>query len=166
MSDETETEREEMKEDRAPRRGRPSKRVSTGRRRRVPLGTPEQKLFVPQAQDDPDSVYRWVNDSPGRLQKALNGGYVFVEDPTLQVGTSSENGNSENDSRVSRLVGKDAKGFPMLAYLMKIDRTMYDEDQAVKQASIDEVDNTIRHGRHNEKAGDGRYIPQEGINIK
>lgn len=161
-----ENERDEMKEDRAPRRGRPPKRVSTGRRRRVPLGTPEQKLDVPQAQDDPDSVYRWVNDSPGRLQKALNGGYMFVEDPTLHVGTGSESGNTEQSSRVSRLVGKDAKGNPMLAYLMKIDRVTYDEDQAVKQAAIDETDNAIRQGQYNEKSGDGRYIPKEGINIK
>jgi len=165
MSDE-ETGREEMKEERAPRRGRPLKRVSTGRRRRVPLGTPEQKLSVPQAQDDPDSVYRWVNDLPGRLQKALNGGYEYVEDPTLQIGSGSTSGNAEQDSRVSRLVGKDAKGFPMMAYLMKISRNIYEEDQAVKQEAIDDVDKTIRHGRHNEHEGDGRYIPKEGIKIR
>lgn len=159
-------EREDMNEERAPRLGRPARRVSTGRRRRVPMGTPEQKLSVPQAQDDPDNVYRWVNNHPGRLQKALNGGYEFVEDATLEVGTGSISGNAEHNSRVSRLVGKDDKGEPLYAFLMKIKREWYEEDQATKQAAIDEVDDAIRNGNFAEKDGDARYIPREGINIK
>lgn len=158
--------REEMTEDRAPRRGRKPGREEGGRNRRVPLGTPESKLTVPQAQDDKEHEYRWINDKPGRLMRAQAAGYEFVEDPTMQVGTGSTNGNSGADSRVSRLVGKDERGHPLYAYLMKIKREYYDEDQAAKQKAIDEVENTIKRGRFNEKAGDERYVPKEGIRIR
>lgn len=156
--------REEMNEERAPRRGRPSKRETEGRSRRIPLGTPMQKLSVPQAQDDPEHVYRWINDTPGRLQKADLAGYKFVEDPTLQVGEGSDNGNSARDSRVSRLVGRNEKGGEQYAYLMRIKREWYDEDQESKQQAVDEVDESIRYGQF--KAGENSYVPKDGIKMR
>jgi len=155
--------REEMSEERAPRRGRPPKREAEGRKRRIPLGAPTQKLSVPQAQDDKEHVYRWINDKPGRLQRAEQAGYEFVEDPTLQVGEGSDNGNSARDSRVSRLVGRNEKGGEQYAYLMRIKREWYEEDQEAKQEAIDEVDEAIRHGRH--KAGENSYVPKDGIKM-
>lgn len=159
--------REQVNEERAPRsRGRPKRTAPPGRRKRVPLGVPDMKLDVPNVNDHPDYVYRWINDKPGRLQNAYNAGYEFVEDPTLEVGTGTVSGNAEHGSRVSRHVGKDEHGRPLHAFLMRIRKDWYDEDQAKKQAAIDEIDNAIRNGQLNEKTGDGRYIPKEGIKYK
>lgn len=159
------TERQDMSKDRSPRRGRPPNREAEGRNRRVPMGVAVLKLDVPQAVNDPEHVYRWINDKPGRIQRARTGGWEFVEDPGMQVGTGSETRNSQQDSRVSQVVGKNENGTPLVAFLMRIKREWYHEDQETKQASIDEVENTIKGGRYKEGAGDGRYIPKEGIKI-
>ncbi len=165
MSNSPDTTRQDMSKDRAPRRGRPPNREPEGRARRVPMGVAALKMDVPQAANDPDHVYRWINDKPGRLQRAQAGGWEFVEDPSIQIGTGSDTRNSEQDSRVSQVVGKHDNGSPMHAYLMRIKREWYEEDQAAKQSSIDEVEATIKGGRFKEGAGDGRYIPKEGIKI-
>lgn len=154
----------EMSEREPRKRGRPSSREKEGRQRRVPLGAPELKLSVPQAEDDKDHVYRFINDTTGRLQRAVAGGWEYVED-SMFVGSGSESGDSDADSRISRVVGKQANGEPLIAYLMKIKREWYEEDQDKKQSAIDEVENTIKHGHFNEKAEDARYIPKEGIKL-
>lgn len=157
----------ETEANRAPRkRGRPSNREKEGRAKRVPMGTPELKMSVPQAEQDKDHVYRWFNDKPGRLQRAQNAGYEFVEDPTIQVGEGSESKQSNQDARVSMLAGKDERGGPLYAYLMRIKREWYEDDQDVKQAAIDEIDEAIQEGRLNEEAGEARYVPKEGIKIR
>lgn len=158
-------ENETVNQNRAPRRGRPSVRESGGRSRRIPLGVAELKLEVPEAANDPDHVYRWINDKPGRLQRAIAGGWEYVEDHAMQIGTGSTTRNSEQDSRISQIVGKNENGFPLYAYLMRIKREWYDEDQSVKQAAIDEVQKTIERGQFERQADDMRYIPDEGIGI-
>ncbi len=45
----------------------------------------------------------------------------------------------------------------MKAYLMSIDKELYDEDQAAKQSKLDETDNRIKKGKLNDKLGDSGY---------
>lgn len=131
------------------------------RKKRVPLGVPRSKLTVPQR-----AGYnrRWINDdSKGRLQHAIEGGYTYVTDPNLRVG---EDGAADKpDSRVSRIVGRGEGNKPLRAFLMEIPSEMYQEDQASKQSALDEVDRAIRKGRLRSDGEEHRYVPEDGRGI-
>lgn len=138
------------------------KHAAAARKERVPLGVARSKLTVPPREG---YVRRWVNDDgKGRLQFAKEGDYAFVEDPDLRVG--EDEGQSRQDSRVSRIVGRTAEGKPMRAYLMEIPRELYQQDQHSKQSELDEVDRAIRKGRLVSAGEEHRYVPDEGRAIK
>lgn len=131
------------------------------RKERVPLGVPRSKLTVPNR---PGYKRRWINeDGKGRLQHALEGGYTHVTDPNLRIG---EDGSQDKpDSRVSRIVGRGEGSKPLRAYLMEIPSEQYKEDQASKQAALDEVDRAIRKGRLRSDGEEHRYVPDDGRGI-
>lgn len=132
------------------------------RKERVPLGVARSQLAVPQREG---YTRRWVNDDgKGRLQKALDGGYNYVDDPDLRVG--QDDGGSRTDSRVSRVVGTKKDNSPMRAYLMEIPSELYREDQASKQAELDEVDRAIRQGRLVTDGEQHRYVPERAIKVE
>lgn len=132
------------------------------RKRRVPLGVPRSRLTAPKRQG---YERRWVNDDgKGRLQAALEGGYTHVTDPNLRVG--EDGGGSATDSRVSRIVGRGEGGKPLRAFLMEIPSEQYQEDQASKQAALDEVDRAIRKGRLVSQGEEHRYVPDAGKAIR
>lgn len=135
---------------------------AAARSKRVPLGVPRSKLTVPKRAG---FERRWVNeDGKGRLQHALEGGYTHVVDPNLVVG--EDGGGDKTDSRVSRIVGRAEGGKPLRAFLMEIPSEMYKEDQASKQAELDEVDRAIRKGRLRSDGDEHRYVPDEGRGIR
>jgi hypothetical protein len=132
------------------------------RKKRVPLGVPRSKLTAPKR---PGYERRWINDdAKGRLHHAKEGGYTHVEDPNLLVG--EDGGGDKTDSRVSRIVGKRDDGKPLRAFLMEIPSELYKEDQASKQAELDEVDRAIRKGRLVSQGEEHRYVPDEGRAIR
>lgn len=136
------------------------------RKTRIPLGAPRQKLTI--ANPPEGKVLRWVNDDPGRISAAKAAGYEFVnQDGTIAMG-DGVNTNQAIDTRFSRdAVKVDERGQPVRAYLMAIDKELYDQDQAEKQKPIDEVENAIKHGQHaTGDLGNHAYIPSEGIRIK
>ena len=136
-----------------------------GRKERIPFGAARQKLSVASKEG---KVRRWVNDVGGRCQLAGDGGYEFVTDDDLKIGeTSIGSGNQALGSRVSRIVGTQPDGSPLVAFLMEIDEEFYKEDQEEKQKKIDLVDAQIQRGNIEGHVGrDGRYIPKEGITYK
>ena len=137
------------------------------RKERVPLGSMRKKLSIPEGLIPPHKVGRWVNDTPGRLQIAQEGGYVFVDDPLAKVGDGSENQRDSLSTKVRRIVGKHEDGSPMMAYLMVIEKRFYDADQKAKNKELDEVDKAIKEGGIAGQVGtDGRYVPNTGINIR
>ena len=135
------------------------------RKERIPFGGARLKLSAPSKEG---KVRRWVNDVGGRCQLAENGGYEFVTDDGLKIGdTNVGSGNQSLDSHVSRIVGTQANGDPMVAFLMEIDEEIYQEDQDEKQRKLDLVDDQIKHGNIEGIVGrNGRYIPKEGITYK
>lgn len=142
---------------RAPRAA--NRKPKTERQQRVPLGTPQAKLAV-----EPRSGYmrRWINDKPGRIQKALAGGYQHV----TQVVESDEEKRSEN---ISAVVGVNEDGTPMRAFLMEIPQRLYDQDQKAKEAEIAKIDDTIRRGnvrKADPKDRNAFYVPSEGISVR
>lgn len=139
--------------------------VKKARKERVPFGGSRMKLSFPEVAG---KVRRWVNDVGGRCQLAEEGGYDFVTDEGQKIGdTAVGSGNQDLGSRVSRIVGTLPDGSPQRAFLMEIDKDLYDEDQAEKQSKLDVIDAQIRGGNVEGRVGaDGRYIPKEGITYK
>lgn len=140
------------------REQRQESREATGRKQRIPLGSPQQKLA---ATIRPGYVGRWVNDEGGRLQQAQMAGYSFVNEDTTKQGTNADPG-----TRISRIVGKQEDGQALRAYLMEQTEENYAEDQAAKQAQLDAFDEAMKRGNSDGKAADGRYIPSQGISIE
>lgn len=134
------------------------------RRKRVPLGVPRMKLT---AQNIPEGKQaRWINDKPGRISDALRGSYQFLNKDGIVVGTGYEDENEDMGSRVSRVVGKEDDGTPITAYLMVIDKDIYEKDQTEKMKQVDMVDEAIKGGDFLKNPGDGRYIPKTGIKVE
>ena len=123
----------------------PAEHATAPKRTRKPFGHIEQKLSYPKREG---FVRRWFNDSPGRIIRAIEAGYAHVVDD--RTGKNAE-----------LLGGKDERGHPVMMYLMEIPKDFYDEDFAAKQESLNEQDKAIYTGRHNQEAGDNRYIPRD-----
>lgn len=138
------------------------KRKGSGRKARVPLNAMQQKMQVKHK--NPNFVDRWFNDDHGRLQAAQQAGYEFVEDEDVKAERAGT--NAESDARVSIHAGTRRDGSPMNAYLMRIPKEYYDEDQAAKQAVVDETDKAIRGGSIAADDPEHRYVPKDGISIK
>ena len=131
---------------------------------RRPLGSRRAKLSIDGYQLPPDKVARWINDRPGRIQDALDGGYEFVDAPNAVVGEEPLSGRDKLSNRISRNVGPDEQGNPMKAYYMIIDKDLYEQDQREKQSYVDETDAAIKGGNIDGKSSDGRY--DAGIKIE
>ena len=140
------------------------KRKDEGRRERVPLGVPRMKLTAHNIPEGKQA--RWINDKPGRLDDALRGSYQFLDKDGIVIGTGYEDENEDMGSRVSRRVGTENDGTPITAYLMVIDKDLYEKDQAEKMKQVDMVDEAIKSGKFLQNPGDGRYVPRDGINIR
>lgn len=118
---------------------------NTPKRQRVPFGEHRRRLSIPpHMQADKAHVYRWINDTQDRLIRALQAGYEFVNKKDLgnyDVGDPGlHNGNADLNSRVSKRL----RDFDV--YLMRIPVEFYEEDQQLKKAENDLIDEAIRGG--------------------
>lgn len=103
-------------------------------RKRIPMSVPVQKLDAPEI---PGYHLHWFLGTPERLQRAIDGGYEFVDQKEVKLinatlgGDSAVSGNTDMGSQVSIIsgseVGKD--GQPIRMVLMKIKNEWYEEDQ-------------------------------------
>ena len=122
-----------------------------GKTARVPFGAQRLKLQLSDADEKEflrkGYVLRWINDQDGRIERARSGGYEYVkpeEATSLGQGVIHQ-GNTDIGSVVSKVV---SKGEPIIrAYLMKIQKKYYDEDQKAKNRKLDELDQTLNAGR-------------------
>ncbi len=133
-------------------------RQGIGRRKRVPLGVPVQRL---QADVPSGMTGRWANDTPGRIQRALEGGYQFISSDGEVV--------QDRSGCRSEIVGTGRDGGAMKAYLMAIPTVLYEEDQAAKAALNKERMSAIRSGEPTQAAEQDKsafYTPSEGINLR
>jgi hypothetical protein len=83
---------------------------------------------------------------PGRIERARAAGYDHVVD--------------DKGRPVTLIVGTQEKGGALNGFLMEIPDEFYNEDFAVKQGALDEVDKAIYRGALNEEPGDKRYVPK------
>ena len=107
---------------------------SATERTRVPMSVPVAHLAV---QEIPGYHLHWFNGTPQRIQRALQGGYEFVEQGEVQVNNrtlgsdAATDGNTDLGSRVSIVAGTDIglDGQPVRLYLMKIKEEWWQADQ-------------------------------------
>jgi hypothetical protein len=133
------------------------------RKKRIPLGAQRVKGSV--RYKDPKFVYRWMNDLPGRLDMALDGGYTFVRKEGVEIGDTGTK-NTNLGSMVSQYAGRDESGQAFNRYLMRIKKEWWDEDQRAKSDEIDNVDRAIRAGKFKRGANpESAYVPKDGIKI-
>ena len=129
------------------------------RRKRVGVGIPRLKLSYNS--QEADYVYRWVNDKDNRIENFQEGGYEFVGKGPEQEGT-------DVGTRISKVVMTNDDGSPRKAYLMRIKKEWYDEDQAEKHKQLDIVEKQLQGGTDSQgqPGKDGRFIPTEGTTIQ
>lgn len=127
------------------------------RAKRKPFGVKQSKFYVPNPQDG--FHYRVINDEPGRLHQAQEGGYAYVNPKDVGLTEIKEN-------KVRYIVGRQENGDVLYGYLMQIPREWYEEDQREKSKHLDQIDAAIRGGQIERQAGDGRYVPEGGISYK
>lgn len=144
---------------------------ATAERKRVPMSVPVQKLEAP---DIPGYHLHWFMGTPERLERAIAGGYEFVDEREAFInntslgGTSTRSGNTDMGSRVSVVSGQELgkDGQPQRLVLMKIKQEWYEEDQKLVEGKNQRVVDTLLGGMQGD-AGDTthRYIDKSRTNI-
>lgn len=119
-------------------------KAPSGRVQRTPVGT---RNVLTVSGKDPDYVYRIVNDSGDRVQEFLDAGYELVKESSVKVGDKRVNKASAEGSVSQISVGQGQK-----AFVVRIKREWYDEDQAAKQQKVNELEAATKA-----KALDGTY---------
>ncbi|MHC4635860.1 MAG: hypothetical protein ACYSYU_11765 [Planctomycetota bacterium] len=96
------------------------------RPKRVPLGTRSVLTVRPQDKD-PNYEYRFINDKDDRIPQAQEAGWEFVasKDKKIPVGDPKAGKDTQVGTPVTKAVGGG-----VTAYLMRIHKDWYDEDQA------------------------------------
>lgn len=106
-------------------------------------------------------ITRWFNDDPGRIERALGGGYNHVKpEHAMSLGQGALHGGSTDESptRVSIVVNRSD---PITrAYLMEIKEKFWKEDQAVKEERNAQVDNALALGGKRESGLEEAYRPR------
>ncbi len=101
------------------------------------------RLHIDKDKLDPAYEYRWVNDTPGRVQQLYGQDWDKVE--------SSDIAGSSPGTVPTQHVGSEA-GTPINAILMRKRKEFYAADQKEKQAPLDAMDESIRRGSAHQQA--------------
>jgi len=134
-------------------------------RKRIPMSVPVQKLEAP---DIPGFHLHWFLGTADRLQRALDGGYEYVDAIETQInnvglgGDTTASGNTDMGSRVSIVSGTEIgrDGQPVRLILMKIKQEWYEEDQKLVEARNDQVAKALTGGMlgaEKDRPGDAQH---------
>lgn len=138
---------------------------SKGKTARVPFGGVRLKMQL--SKEDMKGfkarkvITHWFNDNPGRIERALGGGYKFVNPEhatSLGQGALHMDGKDpESAARVSIVVNRSD---PITrAYLMEISEKFYREDQATKEKVNAKVDEALALGGERGSDIENEYRP-------
>jgi len=89
---------------------------------------------------DPNYVYRVVNDVGDRITTFQDAGYELVEGKSVRIGDRRVNAASPEGSKAQVSVDKNGTK----AFVMRIPKEWYDEDQAAKQIHVDALEQSIK----------------------
>jgi len=126
---------------------RKASRDEGGRRRRRPMTGATLNMDVPEHMKDPNYVYRWVNDQPGRVRRLEEAGYEAVIDEGIIASRLDDGTDRSNGTVIQAQADKNGTMGGMKAVLMRQRREHYDEDQAAKRAQIRKVEEAIQSKR-------------------
>lgn len=110
-------------------------RLRMARSTRVPVT--ERNILSVKGKED-GYHYRIVNDTGDRVQQLMDAGYEIVDASSVQVGDKRINSTSPEGTQAQVSVGGGVKAFVMR---QKLD--WYNEDQAAKQARVNQLEETI-----------------------
>lgn len=113
---------------------------------RIPPGQPRLKLTVKGLKKSERGY--WAK--PEQFEELLEGGYKFVRNDGIEVGTD-KSGNTDLGSLVSKPAGSDGSRL----YLLKIRKDWYEENQAIKQREITKNEKQML----NPEGDTNQYIP-------
>jgi hypothetical protein len=119
-------------------------KAPSGRPQRVPVGT---RNVLTVNGKDPGYEYRIINDSGDRVQEFLDAGYELVKNDSVRVGDKRVNSGSSEGTVSQISVGQGQK-----AFVVRIKKEWYAEDQARKQRHVNDLENATKA-----KALDGTY---------
>jgi hypothetical protein len=119
-------------------------KAPSGRVKRTPI---QGRNVLTVTGKDPEYHYRIVNDDGDRVQMFIDGGYEIESAVNINVGDKSVGKASSEGSKAQVSVGKGIK-----AFVMKIRKDWFDEDQATKQEAVDNLERTTK-----QQALDGTY---------
>ena len=126
--------------------------LKTMRPKRVPLHE-QRRNRLTFTNQDPNYVYRVVNDIDERIEQFKLAGYEVVEHKVKVGDTAVVDGNVSIGSGARVHVGSGRN-----AVLMRVPRDIYEEDQAKKQREITLKENLLIRKRKSSEAGaDGTY---------
>jgi len=115
-----------------------------GRPQRIPVGT---RNILNVLGKDPNYEYRFINDSGDRVAEFLDAGYEIESADSVRVGDKRAGTASPEGS-----VGQYSVGQGQKAFLVKIKKEWYQEDQAKKQEKVAAQEQATK-----DKALDGTY---------
>ena len=113
---------------------------------RIPVSGNRDILAVQN--QDPAYIYRWVNDVDDRLYRFEQGGWEKLYGD-IKVGQVSADSSKGASSIITKNVGAGRT-----AYLMRIRREWYEEDQSTKSKQIAEMEKAMLAKERN---SEGRY---------
>lgn len=164
--------------DEAPRRGRQAREdVNAENRRRRRAGSLNRMaqsnldFIEPEDLDLDNFVYRWINDTRGRIHMlTVNDDYDFVSPEELGSSFQAERFrlNAESDGRIRTQVDVDKAGQPVYAYFCKKPRKFWEADnQEMVERREAMMEGRVFRGEataDNESSDPTRYVPQ-GVQI-
>lgn len=130
------------------------------RRRREDTGLSRRRNLAIVGEQDPNFVYRWVNDEPGRLH-ALTVADDWEVVASDQKGPKDVSLGTGSERIVDRRTGK-------RAILLRKRKDYYVSDKAKEQAMIDDTEKSIKRGQLKSETGQpeaGGYVPQGAISV-
>ncbi|MEX0932330.1 MAG: hypothetical protein WDZ61_00350 [Parcubacteria group bacterium] len=122
--------------------------MSSERPKRVSLLDQKRDILSVKNKDDAFE-YRWINDVENRIERMRIAGYEVVTDDMLEIGERTVEGQASTvGTPVSKLVGNG-----ITAYLMRILKEYYIEDQERKQEELDQKERAMLAEAHRERYG-------------
>lgn len=107
---------------------------------------------------------RWFNEYPGRLQRAEAAGWEFVGNAEVSMAESNKvvERNSDVGDKIRAIVGVTDNNEPLYAYLMKIRKEWFDEDQQDALSKITESEKGMvrNQGMNADRVGE-TYLPDD-----
>ncbi len=106
---------------------------TTERPKRIPVNEANRDRLTVAGLDQVNYMYRWVNDEEGRLSIFQDAWWEFVDQNGQPVGDEGINSSAGTSSKFSKGVGNG-----IIAYLMRIPRDLWLDDQADKERDLKE----------------------------